>query len=83
MDMLTEEYELVSPEPIRKMKRVEFEKLAELGYFDDERVELLYGWVVEMSPTDPSHDDRVSRLTRLMFRALDDRATAMFVRGTG
>lgn len=60
MDMMTEELELIVPEPIRKLKRIEFEKLAALGFFDDERVELLFGWVVEMAPTDPSHDDAVS-----------------------
>lgn len=72
MDMLAEELALVAPESIRKLKRVEFDKLAAMGCFDDERVELLFGVVVEMTPTDPSHDDAVSRITRLMYRALDD-----------
>jgi Uma2 family endonuclease len=72
MDMMTEELELLVPEPIRKLKRVEFDRLAAAGCFDDERVELLFGVVVEMTPIDPSHDDGVSRLTRLLMRALDD-----------
>jgi Uma2 family endonuclease len=74
MDMLAEELALVAPESIRKMKRIEFEKLVELGYFDEERVELLFGMVVEMTPIDPSHDDAVSRINGLLVRAVGDRA---------
>ncbi len=40
---------------IRPLKRVEYERLAAEGYFEDERVELLFGQVVEMSPIHPAH----------------------------
>jgi hypothetical protein len=39
--------------PIRPLKRVEYERLAAEGFFEDERVELLFGMVIPMSPTDP------------------------------
>jgi len=42
MDMMTEELELLGPEPIRKLKRVEFDQLAAAGCFANERVELLF-----------------------------------------
>jgi hypothetical protein len=47
MDVMSEELELIAPEPIRNLKRVEFDRLAAAGCFDDERVELLFGRVVE------------------------------------
>ncbi|HUQ02299.1 MAG TPA: Uma2 family endonuclease [Kofleriaceae bacterium] len=73
--MMTEELELLVPEPIRKLKRVEFQKLGELGFFDDERVELLYGVVVEMTSIDPSHDDAVSRINELLLTKIGKRTT--------
>lgn len=41
--------------PTRPLKRVEYEHLALQGYYDDEKVELLFGTVVPMSPIDPAH----------------------------
>ncbi len=37
-------------EVIRPLRRVEYEKLARLGAFEDERIELLDGEMVAMSP---------------------------------
>jgi Uma2 family endonuclease len=59
---------------IRPLRRAEFERLAVLGYFDDERVELLGGALVEMTPPDPSHDHAVNRLARLLVVQLGDAA---------
>src|SRR5438105_15254631 len=42
-------------ETVRLMRRVEYERLASLGYFEDERVELLFGVVVKMPPIDQAH----------------------------
>lgn len=56
------------------MRRVEFEKLAELGAFDDERVELLYGSLIAMSPQGPAHDFAIQKLNRMLILALADRA---------
>jgi hypothetical protein len=42
----------IDPSMIRSLRRVEYEKLAELGEFGDERIELIYGTLVKMSPKD-------------------------------
>jgi Uma2 family endonuclease len=49
--------------------------MAEAGCFEDERVELLYGVIVTMSPKGPPHDSAIQQLTRLLVKSLDDRAT--------
>jgi len=45
---------LFSAKP-RLWSRSEYYRLAEMGFFENERVELLRGEVVEMSPQDPLH----------------------------
>ncbi len=60
--------------PVRPLKRDEYEKLVELGAFDDERVELLFGRIVEMPPQGPLHDGTIDALNRRLTRALGDRA---------
>jgi Uma2 family endonuclease len=64
----------IAPERVRPLKRVEFEKMVAEGLFDDERVELLDGWIVEMSPQSPHHAAVLQRLDRALQRALGDRA---------
>ncbi len=64
----------IEPQEVRAIRRVEYEKMAELGLFADERIELLYGAIVRMSPIGPPHDSTVQKLTRLLLRALDPRA---------
>jgi Uma2 family endonuclease len=64
----------LAPDVPRPLYRLEFERLCELGVFDDERVELLEGVIVRMAPTSPPHDDTIARLTRLLVLALGDRA---------
>jgi len=59
---------------IRPLKRVEYERLAAEGFFEDERVELLFGMVVPMSPTDPAHNMSNLQLRRMLERGLRDRA---------
>jgi Uma2 family endonuclease len=63
-----------SNEPIRPLKRVEYERLASEGYFEDEKVELLFGMVVPMTPIDPAHSKSGARLRSLLERQLGDRA---------
>src|SRR5215203_3436576 len=46
---------LLASEKQRRLKRSEFQQLVRLGAFDDERVELLYGVIVEMTSGDPEH----------------------------
>ncbi len=58
----------LAPERVRPLKRVEYERLVSEGLFDDERIELLGGVIVEMSPQDPRHADTVARLAELLQR---------------
>lgn len=74
MHMSASEFGSIEPEFIRRLSRSEYRKLGETGIFDDERVELLYGQIVVMSPTDPGHDTSVNTLAMLSIRALGDRA---------
>jgi Uma2 family endonuclease len=64
----------IPPHELRPILRVEFEELAESGCFDDERVELLYGAIVRMSPIKPDHDGTVQSLTHVLVQALYPRA---------
>src|SRR6266508_6582558 len=50
-----------------------YHRLAELGILDeDDRVELLDGQIVEMSPIGPRHAGCVKGLVRLLYRKLGD-----------
>lgn len=60
--------------PIRPLKRVEYEKLVAEGCFRDEKVELLFGMVVAMSPTDPAHGQSVRKLNAILNARLAGRA---------
>jgi len=66
--------ERLPPETIRPLKRVEYDHLVELGAFQDERVELLYGWLVAMSPQGAAHSFVVRELLNLLAVALAGRA---------
>lgn len=59
---------------IRPLLRAEYDKLAALGSFEDERLELLEGALVEMSPPGPPHSATVDKLTMLLAPALVGRA---------
>ncbi|MBA3393750.1 MAG: Uma2 family endonuclease [Deltaproteobacteria bacterium] len=58
----------------RPLKRVEYERLGVEGFFDNERVELLFGVVVEMPPVDPAHGTSIYRVRRKIEASLGDRA---------
>lgn len=62
------------PEEIRPLRRVEYDKLVELGVFEDERIELLDGVLVPMSPIGTRHSGAIDALALLLIRALGDRA---------
>ena len=64
----------VAPEGTRPLRRVEYDKLVALGVFEDERIELLRGTLVPMSPIGPPHSSTIDRLTRILVLALSDRA---------
>jgi Uma2 family endonuclease len=60
--------------PMRPLKRVEYDRLAELGCFEDEKVELLFGMVIPMSPIDPAHEESKHVVGKLLERLLGGRA---------
>lgn len=64
----------IDPAAVRPLKRVEYERLVDLGTFEDERVELLYGAIVRMSPIGEPHNDAMARLNELLVLALHTRA---------
>jgi Uma2 family endonuclease len=61
-------------EVIRPLRRVEYDQLVSLGAFQDERIELLEGELVTMSPIGPPHNAAVQELTELLVLALSGRA---------
>jgi Uma2 family endonuclease len=74
MQMSTPDTIIRANEPIRPLRRVEFERLAAEGFFDDEDVELLFGLVVPMTPIDPEHSESTEVLRELLRGKLGDRA---------
>jgi len=61
-------------EVIRPLRRVEYDQLVALGAFEDEKIELLDGEMVAMSPIGPPHDAAVQKLNELLVLALHGRA---------
>ena len=57
-------------ERVRPLRRVEFERMVEMGLFDNERVELLKGFIVRMSPQKSRHAGAVQFLTQFFVQAL-------------
>jgi Uma2 family endonuclease len=64
------EPEAIAPETIRGLSRAEYDVLVERGTFDDERVELLYGTLVRMSPQGIDHAGAVEWFVRELIIAL-------------
>lgn len=65
---------VLEPETFRPLKRAEYDRMVALGLFQDERVELLEGVLVKMSPQDAPHTSTISKLDRLLQRYFADRA---------
>ena len=61
-------------EVTRPLRRVEYDKLVALGVFENERVELLEGELVAMSPIGAPHNFSVQALNELLVLALHGRA---------
>jgi Uma2 family endonuclease len=68
--LLTTEF-TVEPERVRPLKRSEYDRLIELGLFGDERVELIRGVLVKMSPQRAPHASTVQKLDKLLNKRLD------------
>jgi Uma2 family endonuclease len=64
----------IAPETVRPLKRAEYHRLAETGAFENERVELLYGTIVRMSPIGEPHNRALAKLNELLVLALHGRA---------
>ena len=66
---------LLAPQTTRRLRREEYDRLVALGAFEDERIELLEGELVTISPNNPEHASPVQFLTELLVVALRGRAT--------
>lgn len=66
---------LIAPERPRPLRRSEYDRLVSLGVFGEERVELLQGTLIAMSPQGTLHAEVVARLTKILVLGLGDRAT--------
>ncbi len=60
---------------LRRMKKAEYLQLAKDGFFGDERVELVFGMVVAMSPANPGHDHSTRRIHNFFVSKLGEIAT--------
>jgi len=69
------EYPPVTNQPLHRFKASTYKALWEKGHFRRGRVELLFGLVVEMSPTDPKHEESARQLDKILHAALGDRAS--------
>lgn len=74
MEAMSGESPSVTNQPMRRLRRVEYDALVAQGAFQNERVELVFGQVVAMSPIDPSHVQSTSLLAKRLTIALGDRA---------
>jgi Uma2 family endonuclease len=63
--------EIVKPERLRPLNRKEYDHLVDLGYFEDEKIELLRGALVTMSPQKWPHAGAVTWLNNELARQLD------------
>lgn len=64
----------LAPETIRPLRRTEYDQMVAQGLFDGEKLELLRGVLVAMTPQDARHAAVVQRLTELLTVALAGRA---------
>ena len=67
-------YDVLDHAQPRLLSRGEYDRLVATGMFEHERVELIRGIVVQMSPIGPAHADPIDVLNRHFVRALGDRA---------
>jgi len=59
---------------VRPLKRAEYDQLVASGAFEDEKVELIRGTILRMSPSGPPHAFAIRRLTRLLIERIGPRA---------
>jgi len=66
---------LWASERIRPLKRSEYDRLVQLGCFEDEKIELLDGMLVAMTPQGSGHSHAIRLLTELFMRGVGNRAS--------
>ena len=59
---------------LRRLSKAEYRKLSDEGFFGDERVELVFGQVVTMTPPDPAHSHSTRRILAMFHNKLAERA---------
>ena len=64
----------IPAERLRPLRRSEYDQLVEIQAFCDEKVELLYGRLVVMSPQGTRHAGVIQRLTMILAREVGERA---------
>jgi len=68
--------DLIDPEKPRRIARAEFNRMVAMGFFEGERVELLHGVIIAMTPpNDPPHASPVQLLAELLILGLVRSAT--------
>jgi Uma2 family endonuclease len=63
-----------APETPWRVSRADYDRMVDAGILTDQRVELLHGAVVQMSPQGVAHAFVVKQLTQLFFESLGRRA---------
>ena len=58
----------------RPLRRTEYERMVSAGLFENERIELVRGVIIQMSPQNVPHATAIQRLTRWLQPALHGRA---------
>ena len=71
------EFAALGPKALRPLRRTEYDQLVEAGAFADERLELLRGSLVSMSPQGVSHSFIVRELHELLLIALRGKAKVL------
>jgi len=74
MEMRVPDMSIFANQPVRRMTRAEYHRLGDAGFFGEEKVELLFGVVVEMTPIDRAHIASTNALRRLLEHRLGARA---------
>lgn len=65
---------LLAPEAPRRISRELYDRMVALGLFDEARIELLHGAIIEMTPNEPRHASPVDELVAILVPALIGRA---------
>lgn len=71
----------LEPDRVRGLRRDEFVTLALRGHFDDERVELLRGEIVPMTPPGTLHVRSTGRIARMLGQQLGEEVEVLSQRG--